>query len=173
MTSRSWALPILFRLYRNERECTKRGDPYRKKTELARAMLDELLSWTELPVRVVADVAYCNATLQRGHDARVVFVGTMRPDSALTALPTAAERKKTGRRRVKGSVLPKPEALASSTQSRWQPVRATLYGKERVVHIKTTRAQWYIACGAGLLHVVLVRLDHGRIPFPNLLLLRP
>jgi hypothetical protein len=165
MATRPWALPILFRLYRNERECAKRGDLYRKKTELARAMLDELLSWTELPVRVVADVAYCNATLQRGHDARVVFVGTMRPDAVLTALPTAAQRKKTGRRRVKGSVLPKPEKLAANARKPWQPARATLYGKERVVHIKTMRAQWYIACGEGLLHVVLVRLDHGRIPF--------
>lgn len=165
MTSRPWALPILFRLYRNERECVRRKDPYRKKTELAREMLDQLLNWTSTPVRVVADLAYCNATLQRGHDARVVFVGTMRPDAVLTALPTAAQRKKTGRRRVKGSVLQKPERLAANARRPWQTVRAKLYGKERTLHIKTMRAQWYIACGEGLLHIVVVRLDHGRIPF--------
>ena len=65
LTSRPWALPVLFRLYRNERECHARGDIYRKKTELARELLDVLLSWTERPVRVVADLAYSQPDRQR------------------------------------------------------------------------------------------------------------
>lgn len=31
---RPWALPILFRLYRNKKECAKKRQQYRKKTEL-------------------------------------------------------------------------------------------------------------------------------------------
>src|SRR5579884_76842 len=41
------SLPVLFRLYRNEKECARRGAPYRKKTELAREMLDKLCSWAQ------------------------------------------------------------------------------------------------------------------------------
>ena len=33
---RPWALPVLFRLYRNKKECARRRGRYRKKTELAR-----------------------------------------------------------------------------------------------------------------------------------------
>jgi len=165
LSPRPWALPVLFRLYRNESECTRRGDPYRKKTELAREMLEVLLSWVPtLPVRVVADVAYSNATLQRGHEARVVFVGAMRPDAVLTALPTPEQRKKTGRRRVKGDVLQKPERFAADGRRPWREIEAHVYGVLRRVAVKSMRAQWYIACGQGLLNVVMVRVDHGRIP---------
>lgn len=165
LSPRPWALPVLFRLYRNESECARRGDAYRKKTELAREMLDLLVSWVPtLPVRVVADVAYSNATLQRGHDARIVFVGAMRPDAVLTALPTAEQRKKTGRRRVKGDVLQKPERFAADGRRPWREIQAHVYGALRKVAVKSMRAQWYIACGEGLLNVVMVRVDHGRVP---------
>jgi hypothetical protein len=43
-SSRPWALPVLFRLYRTEKECARRGVAHRKKTELARQMFDEFCS---------------------------------------------------------------------------------------------------------------------------------
>jgi hypothetical protein len=36
---------ILFRLYRNEKECARERHPYRKKTELARELLDIFHGW--------------------------------------------------------------------------------------------------------------------------------
>ncbi len=42
---RTWALPLLFRLYRNKKECAKHRQPHRKKTKLAREMLDLLVQW--------------------------------------------------------------------------------------------------------------------------------
>jgi hypothetical protein len=42
---RLWALPVPFPLYRNTKECKKKGARYRKKTELAREMLNIVASW--------------------------------------------------------------------------------------------------------------------------------
>jgi|SRR5579863_9690144 len=58
-SARIWALPVLFRLYRNEKECVRRGAPYRKKTELAREMLDQMCSWgLDARIELAADSAY-------------------------------------------------------------------------------------------------------------------
>lgn len=105
-----------------------------------------------------------NRTVNDALPERVGFVGAMRPDAVLTALPTAAERKATGRRRRRGRVLPKPEALAADATTPWLPVEATLYGRACIMHAKSFLAQWYIAYDTRLLHVVVVRLDHGRMP---------
>ena len=40
-SNRTWALPVLFRLYRQKKECENKGDTCRKKTELAREMIAE------------------------------------------------------------------------------------------------------------------------------------
>lgn len=162
---RVWALPVLFRLYRNERDCAARGDPYWKKTELARQMLDVFASWTDRPIRAIADLAYCCDTVQRDLPPRVVFVGTMRPDAVLTALPTAEERKQTGRRRKRGRLLPKPEELARDARVPWKRVNATLYGRKRTVYTKEIVAQWYQACGVRLLRIVVVRMATGHLPW--------
>ena len=42
---RPWALQILFRLYRNKKECTRKRHPYRNRTELARELLDIFHGW--------------------------------------------------------------------------------------------------------------------------------
>lgn len=162
---RIWALPLLFRLYRNERECARQGDRYWKKTELARQMLDVFATWTDRPLRAIADLAYCCDTVQRDLPPRIVFVGTMRPDAVLTALPTAEERKQTGRRRKRGRLLPKPEELARDARVPWKRVKATLYGRTRSVETKEMVAQWYQACGVRLLRIVIVRMTTGHLPW--------
>jgi len=163
-SKRPWALPVLFRLYRNEKECLAKQQLYRKKTELARELVDILAGWCGgRTVHLAADSAYCNDTLMRGLPASVIVFGAMRPDAVLTALPTERERRQTGRRRVRGRLLPKPEKLASSDRVPWQTAKALLYGKLQTVHYKTIDAQWYRACGARLVRVVVVRVDSGAI----------
>jgi hypothetical protein len=55
---RPWALPSLFRLYRNKKECIKKRQRYRKKTELGREMLDVFRSWTgDRRIELAADAA--------------------------------------------------------------------------------------------------------------------
>ena len=64
---------------------------------------------------------------------------------------------------MRGRLLPKPEALARSKRHEWQSCKAEMYGKIWTVHFKTICAQWYRACGARLLRIVVVRVDHGSI----------
>jgi hypothetical protein len=164
-SSRPWALPVLFRLYRNEKECRAKGHEHVKKTELAREMLDVFASWVGgHPIDAAADSAYCNETVMGGLPASINIFGAMRPDAVLTAGPITKPGKR-GRRPVRGVSLPKPAAIAESKAVPWKTCRATLYGFTRTVHYKTLVAQWYRACGARLLRIVIVRIDEGAIPF--------
>lgn len=163
---RPWALPILFRLYRNKKECARKRHPYRKKTELARELLDVFHGWIgEQRVEVAADAAYCNDTVTRGLPASFVLFGAMRPDAVLTALPDARAGAPTGRPRRRGVLLPKPEALARDGRERWRTCEANLYGQTRTVRYKELCAQWYRACGVGLLRVVIVQVTTGALGF--------
>jgi hypothetical protein len=79
---RAWALPLLFRLYRNKKECVAKKELYRKKTELAREMIDLFAGWIgPRRLEVAADSAYCNDTVTRGLPDSIVLVGSMRPDA--------------------------------------------------------------------------------------------
>jgi hypothetical protein len=166
---RAWAVPVLFRLYRNEKECLRKRTPYRKKTELGRELVDLAAAWAgPRAVRLSVDSAYCNHTLLRGLATTVTVFGAIRPDAALTALPTAAERRATGRRRVCGKALPKPEQLAHNTRIPWTRIpwlrcRAHLYGRQQVVQYKTLDAQWYRGAGTSLVRIVVVRVLGGTL----------
>jgi hypothetical protein len=161
---RPWALPILFRLYRNKKDCLKNRHRYRKKTELAREMIDLFHRWLgDRRIELAADAAYCNDTVTRGLPDSVVLFGAMRPDAVLTALPTTSPGAKGGRRRKRGDVLPKPEALARDQGIPWRNCNANLYGATREVRYKELSAQWYRACGVRLLRIVVVKVQTGTI----------
>ena len=161
---RTWALPILFRLYRNEKECTKRGDEHRKKTELAREMLSVLEGWVgDRRVEVAADCAYCCDTVTRGLPSTFIFFGAMRPDAVLTAQPE--EKPRPGRPSKRGVPLPKPEKVAKNSRIPWQTCVAFLYGEKTRVRYKTFCAQWYRACGSRWLRIVITECTTGAIPF--------
>jgi hypothetical protein len=162
-SSRTFALPVLFRLYRTVKSCERAGQPHRKKTELARELLDVLASWVGARrVELAADSAYCNDTITRGLPANFVLFGAMRPDAVLTALPPNRPRKP-GRPSRRGRPLAKPEVIAKDGRRPWLSCEATLYGVRRTIHYKTVDAQWYRACGIGLLRIVMVRIDDGVI----------
>jgi hypothetical protein len=161
---RAWALPVLFRLYRNTKECEKNEAAYFKKTELAREMLDVVCQWVpDRRIEVTADAAYCNDTITRGLPSRVVLFGAMRPDAVLTALPPP--RSGTGRPRVRGDLLPKPRALAKDDSVPWQTCETHVYGRTTMMRYKTLCAQWYRACGVQLLRIVVVETTKGSVPF--------
>src|SRR5207245_7954032 len=147
-SSHLWALPILFRLYRNKTECEKRGGAYRKKTELAREMLAVFASWTYYRrIELAADVAYCNDTVTRELPAAIVLLGAMRSDAVLTSSPPLHEYSpKGGRPRKRGQVLPKPDKLSRDQTQPWQSSEADLYGRCQRVRYKECLAQWYEAC---------------------------
>jgi hypothetical protein len=162
-SSRAFALPVLFRLYRTVKSCERAGQPHRKKTELARELLDVLARWVGARrVEISADSAYCNDTVTRGLPDTVVLFGAMRPDAVLTAPPPARSRRP-GRPSRRGRPVAKPEAIAKDGRRPWLSCEATLYGTRRIVRYKTVDAQWYRACGVRLLRIVLVKVDDGAI----------
>ena len=165
-SSRCWALPVLFRLYRTKRECAAHGDVYRKKTELARELIEIVATWAPgRRIEVAADGAYCNDTVAAVVSSTVVLVGAMRPDAVLTALPTAFSRGRPGRPRVRGERLPSPDALARAETIAWRPLLLHLYGRRRRLLVKTCRAQWYRVCGARLVRAVVVKTTTGTLPW--------
>jgi len=160
----TFALPILFRLYTNKKACDKKGLAYRKKTELAAELIRVFVSWTrDRRVELAVDSGYANETVIKDLPTTVVLFGAMRPDAVLTAAPAAPSRHRNGRPRVRGEVLPKPEALAKDATQPWLTCEANLYGRSKTVHYKTLVAQWYQACGVRMLRIVVVRVDAGRI----------
>lgn len=164
-SSRAWALPVLFRLYRNLRECEKKRAAYKKKTELAREMIDELVSWVGgRRIELAADSAYCNDTVCRGLADNVVLFGAMRPDAVLTEVPKPRDKTANGRPRVRGKLLRKPERVARDGRTPWRTVKATLYGRTTTVRYKPVDAQWYRATGTRLLRIVIVECTTGRLP---------
>lgn len=161
-STRTWALPLLLRLYRTQRSSEKNGETHRKKTELARELVDLVLTWTDRQIHLTADSAYCNATVAGGLSERVVLIGSMRNDAVLTAAPTKSVRRR-GRKRVRGQSMRSPELLAADGRTAWQSCRANLYGEVRSVAFKTCVAQWYRVCSARLVRVVVVRELKGKI----------
>lgn len=116
-SNRSWALPVLFRLYISKSVCEKRGFTYRKKTELGAEMLAILASWfPRCRIEVSMDSAYANATIGETLPPNVVLFGRMRSDAVLTAPlgPTSGPRGR-GRTRKYGVRLPTPEQIANDS----------------------------------------------------------
>lgn len=164
-SSHVFALPVLFRLYRTVKSCERSGQPHRKKTELARDLLDVFAQWAAgRRVEIAADCAYCNDTVTRGLPDHLVLFGAMRPDAVLTALPPK-RLPKGGRPSKRGRAVAKPEAIAKDNRRPWLSCQATLYRRRRVVRYKTVDAQWYRACGVRLLRIVIVKVEEGAIGF--------
>jgi DDE superfamily endonuclease len=164
-SSRTWALPVLFRLYRTQKDCERCGVAHRKKTDLARDMLDVFCHWvTDARIELAADSAYCNDTVTRNLSDRVVLFGAMRPDAVLTE-PPPPPSKTGGRPRKRGRLLRKPEHIARDGRTPWKTAEAVLYGKKTTVRFKTLCAQWYRATGTRLLRIVVVATDSGTMPY--------
>jgi hypothetical protein len=155
---RSFALPLLFRLHRNEKECARHGAAYRPKTVLARELVECVLRWTEGAAERLAlfvDNGYANATVLGDLPERVTAVGALRPDAALHA---PAEPGVPLRR------LPSPGELSDDVSSPWRTTAAELYGREAEVAFKTCVARWRRGTGERLLRLVVVRCTGGALP---------
>jgi hypothetical protein len=165
-STRRWALPLLFRLYRSKRTCAERRatDQYRKKTELGRQMLDLVVAWAgQRRIELATDSAYCTDTVTKDLPASVVLLGAMRPDAVLTAPAPPRSEHQRGRPRKRGKTLPKPQALANDSATPWRVLKIRLYGAPRTVRFKQCVAQWYHPCGSRLLRIIIVHVDHGTI----------
>ena len=162
-SNRQFAVPIFFRLYRQERDCVRTKDPYRKRTQLARELI-ELASriLPTLQLHVSADAAYCCETVLRDLPPNVVVYGVLRDNAVLTSTPTPGLRRGPGRPRIRGERLPTPAQLAADS-SEWSTVKARPYGVTRELCFKQMQAQWYQGRGPELMRVVVLRVTTGKL----------
>jgi hypothetical protein len=165
-SSRRWALPVLFRLYRNKKESEKAGDGHLKKTELAKQLLGMLLARLgERQVAVAMDNAYCCQLLLKNLPENLTVYGAMRPDAALYAPPPARRRSKAGRPLLYGERLPSLDQIANDETQPWRTTTAFMYGEKHRVTYKALIAQWRTVSGDRRLRIVLIRSVKGSIPF--------
>jgi hypothetical protein len=154
---KTWALPVLFRLYRSKKRCAAEKRPHRKSTDLARELIallaQALPTWH---ICVLGDAAYTNSTVIRHRPSNVTVIGRSRLDAALYA-PAPKRHHGRGRPRVRGKRLPSPAAQAAGKNAPWKRVPIDVYGKSVVVRVLVITALWYVAAHSELVRLVVVR----------------
>ena len=134
-----FALPVLFRLYRTVKNCERASQPHRKKTQLARDLLD-VFALDRRPARG----ACCGQRLlQRHHHARAAIqLRAVRRDAARRR-PHGAPLRRAARARPTVEARPsggQAELIAKDGRRPWLSCEARLYGVRRIVHYKTVDA---------------------------------
>jgi hypothetical protein len=165
---KTFALPVLCRLYRSEKLCAKEQRPFSKKTELAAGLIEILaIDFPDRRFVIVADSAYGNASVIKHLPGNVHFVGRSRLDAALFARP---RKNRMGRPRIKGERLPSPEARARSAAG-WTSLEVEVYGRRVTLQVKVFDALWYVVAGGRELRFVIVRgwpgHDHDDVLFSS------
>ena len=158
MFGKTWALPVLFRLYRSKKRCKADKKRYWKTTELARELV-ELLAKT-VPHRriiVLGDAAYTNRSLIKKRPANVTHIGRCRLDAALYAPAPKPRKGQMGRPRVRGPRLRAPGVQAADKKACWRRTEVTVYGKTVLVRVLVIDALWYVAAGSELMRLIVVR----------------
>jgi hypothetical protein len=117
----------------------------------------------------VGDGGYTNRTVLRSLPERMVFIGRIRSDAKLYALP---EVNPTGRRRVYGAELPTPEAIRQDPSIPWQEVTAVACGREHAFRIKTLDAVRWRPSGKQDLRLIVIAPLRYRLSSQHRLLYR-
>jgi len=99
-------------------------------------------------VYVMVDGRFTNRILFKGLPAGMDFIGRIRADAKLYALPPAVHVVGRGRKRSYGKLLPTPEQLRQDDSIMWQRVRAFAAGKEHDFRVKSLSCVLWRAAGA-------------------------
>lgn len=152
--NRWMAVPIAFRLYRSKKRCPK--EQYRKRTQLAREMVEEINTWLprKRAVILVGDTEYACREVVRGLPRRIEFVGPMSMDAALFE-PPPTNVKGRGRPRKKGRRLLSPKQLIAAENIPWEPHEMLLYGRMVNVLVKSQLCLWYTVAGGRLVRMIV------------------
>jgi SRSO17 transposase len=162
-SERGLALPVFWRLYRQKKRCP--AEVYKKKTELAREILDKLLA--VLPpshsLLLDGDGEYACRTLVRNLPERVTFLGPVDMDAALYGPPPPRTKGAMGRPRRRGARLPSPKRLAADDSIPWAETQVRIYGRTVTLLVKTQACLWWTVTGARRLSLIVTRDPKGRI----------
>jgi hypothetical protein len=155
---KAWCLPVLFRLYRSEKQCQREKRSQRKKPELAQELITLLAAAVPgRTLRVLGDSDYTNRSVIQGRPGNVQLIGRARTDAALYAPPPPRRPGQMGRPVLKGKRLLSPEQRAARKNAPWQRVKVSVYGKTVRARVLVIDALWYRAAGTELVRLVLVR----------------
>jgi hypothetical protein len=160
--NRWMAIPIALRLYRSKKRCPEKQ--YRKRTELAREMVEMIDTWMPegRKALLIGDTEYACKGIVRGLTKRIVFVGPMNMDAALYD-PPPAKNTGSGRPRKKGKRLLSPKQLIAANDIPWESRDMVLYGKTVTVFIKTQTCLWYTVAGVIPVRMIVTRDPKRRI----------
>ena len=175
---KTWALPILVRLYRkpkNSKLAPSRGGKlerkpigqatdkqYRTRPQVALEMIQLVAGWAgQRKLRVLGDSAYAGGSIRRHLPANAELISRMNMKAALFEPPPAPTAGR-GRRRKKGQRLPNPEQMAQERRRPWSKTTVRIYGRKVKVWYHSMDALWYSSAGQKLLRIVVVRDPKGR-----------
>jgi hypothetical protein len=155
---KNWALPVMFRLHRSEKRCNAEKRPYRKLTEHARNLIEQIAKeFSDRQIEVVGDAAYTNSTLIKKRPKNVTLVGRSRLDAALYTPPARRRRGQKGRPRIRGKRIASPATRATAKNAPWRNVEVHVYGKTITLRVLVIDALWFIVAGGELMRLVVVR----------------
>jgi hypothetical protein len=174
---KTWALPVLVRLYRKRKSSKlapgRNGKPekkqtgqatetqYRTRPQLALEMIQVVARWLgPRKLRVLGDSEYAGGSISRHLPANAVLISRMTMKAALFELPPAPGTGR-GRRRKKGQRLPSPEQMAQDPARSWIKTTVQIYGRKVKVWYQSIDALWYSSAGPQLLRIVVVRDPGG------------
>jgi hypothetical protein len=141
--NKTFALPVLSRLYRSEKVCKAMRVTHAKKTDLALELI--LMLRAAVPGReivLVGDNAFANRQILGALPAHTTFVGRGLMNAAVYERPWARRPGERGRARVRGNRLPSPEQRATDQGTTWTTVDVELYGKPAIVKVIAFDALW-------------------------------
>jgi hypothetical protein len=102
------------------------------------------------------DGSYTNENVLKKLPKKVTLIGRIRKDTRLHKLPQTS--KHTGRKRVYGDQIPKPEEIRQSEDYEWQEVKAWAAGKIHTFNVKIVKnLRWEKAGAKHILQLVIIR----------------
>jgi hypothetical protein len=159
---RTFALPILFRLYLNEKAAAKHRRVYRTRPELLVELLTLLCKARETRrFHLVADSAYGGQSVLLRLPKNCDLTSRLPMDARLYGPPSERIPGKPGRPRVRGESLPSPRAML---QARGRRATLAIYGRRDEVRYRDAVARIYSAPRRALRIVAVEPLTGGRKP---------
>ncbi len=158
---RFFSLPILFRLYLNQKAAAGWRVAYRTRPELAVELLERLCkSVPERRFHAYADSAYGGQSVLAHLPSNCDLTSRLPLDARLYAAPPEHRPGTRGRPRKRGERLPSPQQMLEQQQAR--RLTLELYGRQDKVRVVEAVAHWYAVPQRPLKIVVVEPLTGGR-----------
>jgi hypothetical protein len=155
-----YCLPILFRLYLNEKSAAKHRRVYRTRPERAVEMLRLLCERQKNQhFHVVADSAYGGKSVLCHLPTNCDLTSRLLKNARLYAAPPERKAGTNGRPRVRGTRLPTPAEMLGQ---RCRHVTLTIYGRKHAARIADQEARMHVAPKRPLRVVASEALRGGR-----------